>query len=169
VAKLRWVRAGPFRRKKVRVRVRVVEFSSNEYGKTLPFFNLALSHSREQWRDRRRRATAVTASGTGGRGRRDKHNRSRRDSVIVSPTAHARKLSDRRAAAAPTDTGSAEPAPRGFFTPPLNSGPAPGEISRPRIASGGPTASGRLLLRRGGVTVTVSINFRVDALSNELL
>ena len=26
-AKLRWVRAGPFRRKKVRVRVRVVEFS----------------------------------------------------------------------------------------------------------------------------------------------
>ena len=164
MAKLRWVRAGPFRRKKVRVRVRVVEFSSNEYGKTLPFFNLALSHSREQWRDRRRRATAVTASGTGGRGRRDKHNRSRRDSVIVSPTAHARCRT-----AAPTDTGSAEPAPRGFFTPPLNSGPAPGEISRPRIASGGPTASGRLLLRRGGVTVTVSINFRVDALSNELL
>ena len=28
-AKLRWVRAGPFRRKKVRVRVRVVVFSFN--------------------------------------------------------------------------------------------------------------------------------------------
>jgi len=34
-AKLRWVRAGPCR---ARVRVRVVEFSYNEYGKTLPFF-----------------------------------------------------------------------------------------------------------------------------------